>query len=492
MSYLGIDLGTSEVKATLVDEEQRVIANAGVSLSISNPQEHWSEQSPEEWWHATKEAVDKVRAAAPHAFSALRGIALSGQMHGATLLDARQRVLRPAILWNDTRAYAECVELEALVVGSRNITGNLAMPGFTAPKILWLQKYEPAIFERLHTVLLPKDYLVFRLTGDFVSDMSDASGTLWLDVAKRDWSDRMLAATGLTRAHMPRLVEGSSVGAQLRDELRREWGLDHAVMVAGGAGDNAAAAVGIGAIAQGGALLSLGTSGVLGVATDRFAPNPEQAAHAFCHCLPQRWHQMSVILSAASSLSWLAALTQTARVDELARLAETADPAAAPIFLPYLSGERTPHNDAQARGMFFGMSAKTDRAALAYSVMEGVSFAMADGNSALATTGTKVEYASFVGGGSRSRFWGELLATVTDITLLKHADSAIGGAFGAARLARLATSGEAPEAVCTMPAVQEEIRSNPERKALLTDRYEKYRKLYQVLRHSMGSLNPAL
>lgn len=482
MSYLGIDLGTSEVKATLVDDAQRIVASGGVRLRLSHPHPHWSEQDPQAWWQATLEAVAKVRAAAGATFAGLRGIGLSGQMHGATLLDAGGAVLRPAILWNDGRAHAECAELERRVPDSRTITGNLAMAGFTAPKLLWLQQHEPEVFARIDKVLLPKDYIVYRLTGEFVSDMSDAAGTLWLDVGRREWSDAMLAATGLSRRQMPRLAEGNAVAGQLRDELARDWGLAHAVTVAAGAGDNAASSVGIGAIGPGNAFLSLGTSGVLSVCTDRLMPNTEQGVHAFCHCLPQRWQQMAVILSAASSLAWLGTVTQTENTRELAELAPTADPARAPLFLPYLNGERTPHNNARASGVFFGLRGSTDRAALAYSVMEGVAFAMADGHAALVAAGTRVERASFLGGGSRSRFWGELIASVTGLTLLRHPDGDFGGAFGAARLARLAVTGEAPEQVCTMPPVVEEIGPDPARAGLLGERFARYRRLYVALR----------
>ena len=481
MSYLGIDLGTSEVKATLVDDEQRVLATASAALSIATPHPHWSEQDPEHWWQATLHVVAQVRALAPAPFGQLRGLALSGQMHGATLLDAQHQVLRPAILWNDTRSFAECAELEALVPDSRTITGNLAMPGFTAPKLLWVRKHEPAIFARIAKVLLPKDYIGFRLTGDFVSDMSDAAGTLWLDVAGRRWSERMLAATGLGLEHMPRLVEGSAAAGQLQPALCREWGLPQTVIVAGGAGDNAATAVGMGVIDAGHAFLSLGTSGVLFAGNDRYRPNPEQAVHAFCHALPQRWHQMSVTLSAAASLAWAARLTQTADAGELAQLATGADPARAPIFLPYLNGERTPHNDAQASGVLFGLRGNTERTDLAYSVMEGVAFSMADAYAALQSTGTVIEQASFVGGGSRSRYWATLIASATGITLLRHHGGDIGGAFGAARLARLAVTGEMPESVCTMPPVEEAIGPDATLAALLPERLARYRSLYRAL-----------
>jgi xylulokinase len=481
VTYLGIDLGTSEVKAILVDDAQQILASHRIALTILTPHPHWSEQDPEAWWQATLAAMAQLRAQQPVAFAALRGIGVAGQMHGAVLLDIHGAVLRPAILWNDTRAAAECRELELLVPQSRHITGNLAMPGFTAPKLLWLKKHEPAIFARIHMVLLPKDYLNFRLTGEFVSEMSDAAGTLWLDVARRDWSEPMLAATGLQRKQMPHLVEGNQAGGQLHGSLRHDWGIAQRVLVAGGAGDNAATAIGIGAIAAGDAFLSLGTSGVLFAGNERYLPNPDQAVHAFCHCLPQRWHQMSVILSAAASLAWLGRITQTADAAGLSQLAATADPVQAPIFLPYLNGERTPHNNAHASGVFFGLRGNTDRAALAYSVMEAVAFAMADGAAALRATGTVITEASFVGGGSRSRYWAELIASATGIALRRHPDGEVGAAFGAARLARMAVTGESPESICSQPVVLEAVLPVTAMETVLRQRLARYRRLYGAL-----------
>jgi xylulokinase len=302
--YLGIDLGTSEVKLLLLDGESRIIGAAGSALTLSAPEPLWSEQNPTDWWRATGEAVSKLRAAHPAEFAAVRGIGLSGQMHGAVLLDEADAVLRPAILWNDGRSHAECSELTSAAPRLHEIAGNLAMPGFTAPKLLWVRKHEPEVFARVQSVLLPKDWLRLQLCGDKVSDPSDAAGTLWLDVAKRDWSDELLAACGLTRAQMPRLVEASQPSGVLKPELAKAWGLGPEVVIAGGAGDNAASAIGIGATQPGDGFISLGTSGVLFVVNDRYRPNPASAVHAFCHALPQRWHQMSVMLSAASCFKW--------------------------------------------------------------------------------------------------------------------------------------------------------------------------------------------
>ena len=482
--FLGIDLGTSEVKLLLLSEAQRVLAVAGEKLPQSRPLPGWSEQSPAAWWAATSRAAARLRAAEPQAFAAIRAIGLSGQMHGATLLDARDRVLRPAILWNDTRAAAECEELSARCPALPAIAGNLAMPGFTAPKLRWVAKHEPELFARAAAVLLPKDYLRLCLTGEKVGEMSDAAGTLWLDVARRDWSDELLAATGLARRHMPRLVEGNAVSGTVLPAVAQAWGLPPGVIVAGGGGDNAASAVGIGAVSPGDGFISLGTSGVVFVVTDCFRPNPASAVHAFCHALPERWHQMSVMLSAASGLAWLTRLTGAK--DEASLLAQMrALPQEAleraPVFLPYLSGERTPHNDAAARGAFLGLDHDTSAATLAYSVLEGVSFGLLDGMSALRAAGTQVERLALVGGGSKSPEWAQLLASGLEIEIVTAPGAEAGAALGAARLGWLAASGDEAD-VCTAPEGGQRFRPNPAQRERLLPRYEKFRAAYPRLK----------
>jgi xylulokinase len=286
--------------------------------------------------------VAAVRALPEKGRQAVKGIGLSGQMHGATLLDAADKPLRPAILWNDGRSEAECAELEKREPRSRAITGNIAMPGFTAPKLLWVKHHEPDVFAKVKTVLLPKDYVRLKLTGEKAGDMSDNAGTLWLDVGKRAWSDAMLEATDLSRENMPKAVEGTAPTGKLTAAVAKELGVPQ-VVVAGGGGDNAASAVGVGVVAPGQAFLSLGTSGVLFVVTDQFRPNPEKAAHAFCHCIPGVWHQMAVILTAASAIDWVAQLTGVNDVVATVAGAEKRGlQKQTPIFLPYLSGERTP------------------------------------------------------------------------------------------------------------------------------------------------------
>ena len=479
--YLGIDIGTSSVKAVLTDERGAISAQASYPLDVSRPRPGFSEQDPRSWWQAAVNAVRQLPAV-PRA--AVQGIGLSGQMHGATLLDAEDRPLRPAILWNDGRSAAECVDLECREPDSRVITGNIMMPGFTAPKLLWVSRHEPELFARTACVLLPKDYVRLGLTGERVSDMSDASGTGWLNVGQRDWSDAMLAATGLTRAQMPRLVEGTAPSGRLRAAVADELGLPE-VLVAGGAGDNAASAAGLGVVLPGQAFLSLGTSGVLFVATDRFRPNPDRAAHAFCHCLPKRWHQMSVMLSAAGALDWVARLTGHSDLPSLVAGAKARGLSRhAPFFLPYLSGERTPHNDPNSRGVFFGMTADTTATDLVSAVLEGVALAFADGLDVLLEKGGSIGEISVTGGGARLPYWGELLAAALDRPLTYRRGGEVGAALGAARLARIAVRGEPVEEVCVPPPIERVLEPEAGLTSLLAARRRIFVRLYQDLKNT--------
>ena len=448
--FLGIDIGTSGVKAVVVDESGAVAGQGVAALTVSRPQPLWSEQDPDAWWRATDAAV---RAIDPALRRAVRGIGLAGQMHGATLLGADDRPLRPAILWNDGRSFAECDELEAAAPGLRTISGNIAMPGFTAPKLLWVKHHEPDLFAKVRTVLLPKDDVRLRMTGDKATDLSDASGTLWLDVGARRWSETLLAACGLSTTAMPTLHEGTDVTGRLRDAVAESWGMAPVPVVAGG-GDNAAGAAGIGVVRDGDALLSLGTSGVIFVATETFRPNPARVVHAFCHCIPGMWHQMSVHLSAASCIDWVARLTGAAGPAELFARAEATGPASGPeLFLPYLSGERTPHNDALVRGAFLGLDNETTPERLAEAVLEGVAFALTDGLAVLREAGTEVDRLAVIGGGARSGYWGHILAAAMETPLVYLRGGEVGPSLGAARLAQVAVDGGAPAEVCVAPPV---------------------------------------
>nr|WP_295740422.1 xylulokinase [uncultured Acidocella sp.] len=454
--YLGLDLGTSALKALLLAPDHRVVAQVERGLSVSTPHPLWSEQDPADWEAALLSALDELAEREPATMRAVRGIGLSGQMHGAVALDAAHRPLRPAILWNDGRSAAACAALDEACPHAPALTGNRAMPGFTAPKLLWMARHEPDLFARIALVLLPKDYLRLCLTGAAISDMSDASGTFWLDVGRRDWSDELLAVSGMRRKQMPDLAEGSDVAGRLRPALAARWGMGAEVIIAGGGGDNAASAVGMGIVRPGQGFLSLGTSGVIFRATEGFAPNAEACIHAFCHALPGRWHQMSVMLSAAASLRWVTRLT--GRADEAALLAEIAalrpeERAAAPLFLPYLTGERTPHNSATARGAWLGLGQDHGPAALGYAVLEGVAFGLRDGLLALGE-GAGAQGLLLVGGGSRSPLWNQMLADILGVPLHLAEGGEAAGALGAARLAWLADGG-AEEEICRAPAVRE-------------------------------------
>jgi len=474
--YIGLDLGTSGLKGVLIDDSQRVLAEAAAPLTVQRPHDGWSEQSPSDWIAAAETVLDALSA---HGLGAVRAIGLSGQMHGATLLDAADNVLRPSILWNDTRSFEEAAELDG-DPQFRRISGNIVFPGFTAPKLMWVQRHEPALWDRVAKVSLPKDFLRLWLTGDHVSEMSDAAGTSWLDTGARDWSDDLLTATGLTRAHMPRLVEGSAVSGSLRGPLADRWGLSKGVVIAGGGGDNAASGVGVGVVRAGDAFVSLGTSGVLFAANDGYQPAPETAVHTFCHALPGTWHQMGVILAATDALNWYAALVGQDAVSLTGGLGPLQAPGKT-MFLPYLGGERTPLNDAAIRGAFLGLEHATDRMAGTRAVLEGVTFAFRDCRDALAATGTMFDRLLAVGGGSRSDYWLAAIATALDCPVQVPVAGDFGGAFGAARLAIMAATGAGAE-IATLPPIARTIDPDPALRDAFDAAHARYRRAQMLLR----------
>ncbi|AJC81184.1 xylulose kinase [Rhizobium etli bv. phaseoli str. IE4803] len=479
--YLGLDLGTSGVKAMLIDGDQTIVGSANGSLDVSRPHSGWSEQEPAHWVRATQEAVAGLKAKHPKELAAVRGIGLSGQMHGATLIDAADKVLRPCILWNDTRSHVEAAALDA-DPRFRAFTGNIVFPGFTAPKLAWVRKHEPDVFAKVAKVLLPKDYLRLWLTGDYISEMSDSAGTSWLDTGKRAWSSDLLAATDLSEEQMPTLVEGTAQAGKLRAELAAQWGISGDVVVAGGAGDNAASACGMGTVSDGAAFVSLGTSGVLFAANGSYLPKPESAVHAFCHALPNTWHQMGVILSATDALNWHSGVTGKSAADLTGELGETLKAPTGVTFLPYLSGERTPHNDAVIRGAFIGLEHESSRAVLTQAVLEGVVFAIRDNLEALRSAGTGISRVTAIGGGSRSRYWLASIATALGVPVDLPADGDFGAAFGAARLGLIAATGADPIAVCTPPVTSDTIEPVASLSGAYEDAYARYRALYPAIK----------
>ncbi|MGJ7459945.1 xylulokinase [Halomonas sp. MA07-2] len=480
-TYLGLDIGTSAVKAVLVDADQRVQASTGQGYAVDYPRPGWAEQPPSRWWQAVEAAMADLRRQAPVALGKVAGIGLSGQMHGLVLQDARGEVLRPAILWNDARAQAECGELTRRLPRLGEITGIGAMPAFWPAKLAWLARHEPEVMARVRYLLLPKDQVRWQLCGERFTDCCDAAGTQLLDQASRQWSPEVLAACAVDPAWLPGLVEGSVQAGRLCPELARRWGLRKGVVIAGGAGDVAAGALGIGAIDEGSAFLTLGTSSQLFVATPGYRPAPERALHAFAHALPGRWFQMAALLNGASALSWAAGLMGVTIEEALARAEVRGGRPESLLFLPYLNGERTPHDDPAARGVLFGLTPASDVGEVTRAVLSGVGYSLREAMGVIEGAGTPIERLAAMGGGTRSDLWLQLLADILERPLVRYRDSEAGPAFGAARLARLAVSGESPDTVCRTPEVDRVFAPSADA-GHHAAHYARFRRLYRVLK----------
>ncbi|HEY5364609.1 MAG TPA: xylulokinase [Aestuariivirga sp.] len=481
--YLGLDFGTSSVKGVIIDDRQKIVATASSPLKVSRPHYGWSEQNPEHWWKAANAVVKSLRKQKPKAVAQVKGIGMSGQQHGATLLDYSGKVLRPCILWNDARSFEECADILRDCPQAKAITGNIPLAGFTAPKLLWVKKHEPKIFEQVAKVLLPKDYIRYRMTGTYGSDMSDSAGTYWLDVARRDWSDVMLKATSMRRDQMPDLFEGTDATCRITDKLAREWGMPLKPVVAGGGGDNASAAVGIGAVLDGDAVLSLGTSGVMFVTNAKFSPNTARAVHAFCHAVPNTWHQMGVILSATDSIEWLARLLKTPAPKLTAALGKKLLGPSEVLLMPYFSGERTPVGDSQIRAAFIGLSQESDAKVMTHAVLDGVAFAFRESLDALRGGGATVNRLTAVGGGTHSEIWLKIIATVLNMPLDLPAAGDVGGAFGGARMGLMAATGASFKTVCTKPKIARTIMPEKKAQAAYEAAYHRYTKIYSAVRN---------
>jgi xylulokinase len=466
---VGLDVGTTGVKALALSPEGDVLARAEVSYELSTPHPGWAEQDPEDWWRAAEQALGAL-GGQPSA------IGLSGQMHGLVVLDDRDRVLRPAILWNDQRTAAECAEIEERVGLTRlvELTGNRALAGFTAPKLLWLRRHEPDVFGRIAHVLLPKDYVRLRLTAEHASDVSDASGTLLFDVANRRWSDELLAELDLDSAWLPRALESPDVSGQTRA----------GVPVAAGAGDQPAAALGVGVDRLGPLSIVLGTSGVVFSALPGYAADPEARVHAFCHAVPGAWQAMGVMLSAGGSLRWLRDLLGTDGYGELTAAAELWPPGGEGLmFLPYLAGERTPHADPHARGALTGLALRHDRGAVTRAVLEGVAYGLRDSLELLKELGVEPSAGRVSGGGARSDLWLRIVASVLDLPLERTAADE-GSAYGAALLGGVASGvfRDVHEAVAACVRVRETVEPDARWRPAYECGYERFRALYPVLR----------
>lgn len=442
--FLGIDIGTSGVKAILIDADDRELASAAAPLSVDRPRPLWSEQDPDAWWRATADVLDRLAADHPRLMEGVAALGLSGQMLGVTLLDAADRPIRPALLWNDGRASVECEDLLAAVPHFVERVGCRPMPGFSAPKVLWLSRHEPAAVAKARRVLLAKDYVRLCLTGEAVTDLADGSATLMMDTRAGTWCAEIVNACGIGIEMLPRLVGSSDAGGALRPELARRWRLRAGLPVAGGAGDNMCGGVGAGVVRSGDAFISLGTSGVYFVANDRFVPARGKGMHTHRHAVPGVFAQQGVVLSAASALAWIAEVLGRPSIDRFVAEIEAADlsPDDVPVFNPYLAGERTPHNDPGATATFSNLKFASGPLHLGRAVLDGVAFALADCQDALLEDGAPIGRVMLIGGGARSRFWSEIIATVIDRPVMIPATATLGPAFGAARLARHCCGGD--------------------------------------------------
>jgi xylulokinase len=456
---VGLDVGTTGVKAIAISRGGEILASAERGYPLATPRPGWAEQDPEDWWRASQKALAEL-GVEPAA------IGLSGQMHGLVVLDERDRVLRPAILWNDQRTGVECAEIEERIGLERliELTGNRALTGFTAPKLLWLRRHEPETFARVRRVLLPKDYVRMRLTGEHAIDAADASGTLLFDVGKRRWSAEVLDALELPEAWLPPVSESTEIG---------------------GAGDQAAGALGVGVDRPGPLSIVLGTSGVVFGALPAYRPEPEARLHVFCHAIPDTWHAMGVMLSAAGSLGWLSNTLGGASYDELTAAAAEWPPAAEGLlFAPYLAGERTPHPDPNARGAFVGLSLRHDRGAMARAVLEGVAYGLRDSLELLRAIEAPARVGRVSGGGARSEVWRRIVASVLGMPLERTVAAEEGAAFGAALLGGVASGAFADAAEAVAACVHIADRTEPESlwAAAYDEEYARFRELYPALR----------
>ncbi|MSR60707.1 MAG: xylulokinase [Planctomycetaceae bacterium] len=496
--YLGIDIGTSGTKTLAMRDDGKILATATAEYPLSNPKPGWSEQDPEHWWLATIKTVRAVLKAGKLKPAAIGGIGLSGQMHGSVFLDKREQVIRPALLWNDQRTAAECAEIESRAGGRAQLielVANPALTGFTAPKVLWLRNHEPKNFDRMNQILLPKDYVRFRLTGEFATEVSDASGTLLLDVRNRRWSRQLLDRLELDPALLPAVFESEEVSGRLSQLAAKKLGLPVGVPVVGGGGDQAAGAVGNGIVRKGVISATMGTSGVVFAHSDQVQYDPQGRLHTFCHAVHGQWHVMGVVLSAGGSLQWYrnqfaateVALARRKKVDPYELL--TAQAAEAPagceglFFLPYLTGERTPHADPNARGAWVGLSLRHTRAHFVRSIIEGATYAMRDSLEIIRKLQIPVKEVRLSGGGARSRFWRQMQADIYGERVVTT-NSAEGPAYGVALLAAVGTGAYKNIVEACQVTIKVEQTASPNAKARKTydEAYPLYQKLYRSLK----------
>jgi xylulokinase len=492
--FLGIDVSTTGAKALLVDGKGQVVSSATTPLSLSTPYPLWSEQDPEEWWRGVVQSIRGALSQAGVDGSVVGGVGLTGQMHGLVILDDAGEVLRPAILWNDQRTGDECDEIRRRVGLEHliQVTGNNALTGFTAPKILWVQRHEPEIYAQIRHILLPKDYVRYRLTGEYAMDKAGGSGTILFDLRQRHWSDEVVGALGIAKEWLPPTYEGPAVTGQISQRAAEQTGLNVGTPVMAGGGDQAAGAVGVGAVEAGIVSLALGTSGVVFASTDAPRVEPEGLLHAFCHAVPGTWHFMGVMLSAAGSLQWYRdTLAPGESFDQLlAPAGQVPAGCEGLLFLPYLTGERTPHPDPLARAAWVGLTVRHTRAHISRAVLEGVAFGLRDSFELIKSAGKiQVTQVRVSGGGARSPLWRQILADVFDAELVT-VNTTEGAAYGAALLAAVGIGcwPDVPTACRAAIHITGSTKPQAEMIPVYQSQYEKYRQLYPALKDIFQSL----
>jgi xylulokinase len=470
MTFLGIDVGVSAVKAVLVDEDETVRAEADVAVALSVPEAGAAEQDPEGWWAATTVAIDDVRRMDPHGVAAIRGIGLTGQMHAAVLLDETDQVIRPAMTWNDVRAATAALLLERQVPDVETLAGAVPMPGFTAAKLLWLREHEPESFARIDCVLSAKDYIRLRLTGERATDVSEAAGMLLLAEEQRNWSGSLVAASGITHAALPELLEGPAWSGMMLPDLRAAWGIDHPVVVPAGAGDICSAAIGVGTIRDGDAMVAVGDTARLFVARESYHHQPGSTLQTFAQPLPGRWFETNAPINGVLCLDWLTGIVGEADVSRLIGRAQETFAGPAPLlFLPYGAGDRPPLSDPSARGAFAGADATHGQRDMTQAILDGVAQSLRDAEEAF---GGRFPGGAIpmVGAGAKSALWLLVLASVLDRPLLRVSNADIAAAFGAARLARMAATGASAETIAVQPPLIEIIDPVPDLQAAYAER----------------------
>ncbi|MFT5875096.1 MAG: xylulokinase [Clostridium sp.] len=490
MYFIGIDIGTTSVKLIVIDENGNVIKSIGKEYPIDFPRPLWSEQNPEDWW---KQTIDGLRELLENVNkNDIKAVSFSGQMHGLVMLGENDQVIRPAILWNDQRTEKECRylndEIGQLVISEW--TGNLALTGFTAPKVLWVKENEPENFKKAKKIMLPKDYIAYKMSGVFATDMSDASGTLYLDVKNREWSKPMLKLLGIVENQLPKLYESYQAIGNIKKDLAYELGLNEDVKIIIGGGDQAVAAVGGGIVSEGSCSLSLGTSGVVFVATENFFVDKNNSLHSFCNA-NGKYHQMGVTLAAAASLKWwVEQVNKSEDFDDFLDEARNAKIDDSLFYLPYLMGERTPHNDPYCRGTFIGMNMTHERSHMTRAILEGVAFSLRDTFEIMKKMGINIPVISINGGGSKSRLWCEIIADVMDVKVIKL-NTNEGPAYGAAILAAVGCGVfDSVEAACNLfIKVTESIEPNKAHAQLYNKKYEKFKLIYPATKELFRKLN---